>query len=202
MSYSPAVSVILTIVFAVTGTGYLLRVVRGSGSGDGIGRMSDVMHVVMSMAMLAVPWSWGMTYLPPGLQMLVFGLATAFYLALFVAGPVSAEATDHHAGRATLAYHVVMMGSMIVMAVMMSGMGSGGSMSMPGMDMSGGATDMGGATSWTRVASVVFAVVLAAGALWQLVRLVRPAHEHSGARVDAALLLVMSAGMALAFAQS
>lgn len=200
MSFSPATAVILTVLFSVTGIGYLVRALRGGGGS--IGRTSDVLHVVMSFAMLAMPWAWGMTVLPPVLQMFVFGLATLFFAGLLFVGPTVGEATDHHSGFGPLAYHVVMMGSMIVMAIMMNGMASGGGASMPGMVMSGSRVDTSGTDAWTGVAGVVFVVVFAAGAVWQLVRLVRPAHMHPGARVNSALLLLMSGGMALAFVPS
>ena len=201
MPYSPVVAVILTVLFSVTGIGYLVRAIRDGGGA--IGRTSDILHIVMSIAMLAMPWAWGMTFLPPPLQMFLFGLATLFFVGLLFVGPSAGEATDHHSGCASLVYHVVMMGSMIVMAVMMSGMSSGSAMSMPGMDMgSGSGMDMSGSSAWTSVVSVIFVVIFAVGAIWQLIRLFRPAHVHVGARTNAALLLAMSAGMAVAFVQS
>lgn len=200
MSYSPAVAVILTVLFSVTGAGYLLRAIRDSGA---IGRTSDILHIIMSAAMLVMPWAWGMTFLPPLLQIVIFSLATLFFIGLLFVGPVAGEATDHHAGRASLVYHVVMMGSMIVMAVMMSGMSSGPAMTMPGMDMGNGSgMNMGASSAWTGPLSVIFVAIFGAGALWQLVRLIRPPHLHPGARANAALLLVMSVGMALAFIPS
>jgi len=108
-----------------------------------------------------------------------------------------------------------MMASMVVMAVMMGGWpvagSSGGSMSgsMPGM--SGGSMNgMSGGTSSSRIAtgssgeqvlSWLFVVVFAAATIWLLVRVIGAISRGAGwpRWATDAVLLMMSAGMALAF---
>jgi hypothetical protein len=203
-----ATSILISAVFALTGAGYLVRAVLGGASG--IGRVSDLLHVLMSVAMLSMPWGWGMVF-PTTLQEIVFGLATAFYVVLAISGPsglgdAAPTAHAHHAGRGSLVFHAVMMAAMVLMAVQMSGSMTGASMSMPGMVMgsgAGGGVDTSG-TAWT-VLGWALAVFFGLAALRYLVALVRPVRAGervlgAGAvRTNAALLLLMSAGMAVAF---
>lgn len=202
MSHSLPLSVLLTVVFAVTAVGYLGFTVR-SGS-TGVSWLSDVFHVLMSVAMLAMPWSWGTTLAPPVLQVVVFAAATLFYLVLTLGhGRYGGHA--HHgpggSGRLVVAYHVVMMAAMIVMGVMMLPMAGGTAMSMPDMDMTGGGGSMHAAwAGWTPIRWVLV-VVFAAATVWLLARLTASARvrQHPLARLDGVLLLLMSAGMALSF---
>ncbi|PCN48190.1 hypothetical protein Csp2054_08530 [Curtobacterium sp. 'Ferrero'] len=202
MSHALPLSTALTVLFALTGAGYLAFACR-PGS-DGVARVSDVLHVLMSVAMLAMPWSWGMTVAPPVLQVVVFGIGTAFYLVLVLSGGRLGR-HDHHgpggSGRLVLGYHVLMMGAMVVMGVMMLPTGSGSAMSMPGMRMSSGHAMSGSTWSgWTPV-SWAFVVLFGLATLWLLVRVATSARVrlHPLARVDGVLLTLMSAGMALAF---
>jgi hypothetical protein len=201
VSHSLPLSVLLTVLFTVTALGYLgFAFLPGS---TGISRVSDVFHVLMSVAMLAMPWSWGMTLAPPTLQIIVFAVATLFYLVLTLTrGRYGSH--DHHgpggSGRLVLGYHVVMMAAMVVMGVMMLPM-AGGAMSMPEMDMDSGGHSMHGSWSrWTPI-SWILVVVFAAATVWMLVRVIASARvlQHPLARLDGVLLLLMSAGMALAF---
>ncbi|KQR32720.1 MULTISPECIES: DUF5134 domain-containing protein [Curtobacterium] len=201
MSHSLPLSVLLTVLFAVTAVGYLGFAFRPGSSG--VARVSDVFHVLMSVAMLAMPWAWGMTLAPPTLQILVFGLATSFYLVLTL-GSSRYGSHEHHgpggSGRLVLGYHVVMMAAMTLMGVMMLPMAGGASMSMPEMDMTGSGHSMHTSWSgWTPV-SWVLVVVFAIATVWMLVRLIASARvrQHPLARLDGVLLLLMSAGMALA----
>lgn len=197
MSYSPQVSVLLTVAFTVTGLGYAGFALRSGGSP--VARVGDLLHLLMSAAMLAMPWPWGMQVAPPMVQMLVFGLGAVFFSILLVAGKRVAG-HGHEGGRVVLGYHVVMMAAMVVMALLMQGGGSGAMASMPGMDMG---SSIGGLTmspALTAVSWLLVAVFVAA-AVWMFVRLVsagRSAHPVL-ARAEDALLLMMSAGMALAF---
>jgi hypothetical protein len=199
------IALVISVLFAVTGVGYLVRAVVGGS--DGVGRVSDLLHVLMSVAMLSMPWGWGMVF-PTTLQELVFGLATLFYVVLAVRPTGSVDGhTSHHAGRGSLVFHALMMAAMVLMAVQMSGsMSAGASMSMPGMDMSSGSgsgVDTSGA-AWT-VLGWVLVVFFATAALRYLMVLVRPIGRGvrsigvGGVRVNAALLLLMSVGTAIAF---
>lgn len=202
MSHSLPLSVVLTVLFTVTAVGYLGFASRPGSTG--ISRVSDVFHVLMSVAMLAMPWSWGMTLAPPTLQIIVFAVATLFYL-VFTLGSGRYGSHEHHgpggSGRLVLGYHVVMMAAMVVMGVMMLPRAGGAAMSMPEMDMSSGGHSMHGSWSgWTPI-SWILVVVFAAATAWLLVRLIASARvrQHPLARLDGVLLLLMSAGMALAF---
>ena len=202
MSHSLPLSVLLTVLFTVTALGYLGFAFRPGSTG--ISRVSDVFHVLMSIAMLAMPWAWGMTLAPPTLQILVFGLATSFYLVLTL-GSSRYGGHEHHgpggSGRLVLGYHVVMMAAMTLMGVMMLPMAGGTSMSMPEMDMSSGGHGMHGSWSgWTPI-SWVLVVVFSVATVWMLARLIASARvrQHPRARLDGVLLLLMSAVMALAF---
>ncbi|QKS19429.1 DUF5134 domain-containing protein [Curtobacterium sp. Csp1] len=193
---------LLTVLFTVTALGYLGFAFRHGSTG--VSRVSDVLHVLMSIAMLAMPWSWGMTFAPPTLQIIVFAVATLFYLVLTL-GSSRYGSHEHHgpggSGRLVLGYHVLMMAAMVVMGVMMLPMAGGAAMSMPEMDMSSGGHSMHGSwTGWTPISWILVAL-FAAATIWMLVRLIASARvrQHPLARLDGVLLLLMSAGMALAF---
>lgn len=202
MSHSLPLSGLLTALFTVTTLGYLGFAFRPGSTG--ISRVSDVFHVLMSIAMLAMPWSWGMTLAPPTLQIIVFAVATLFYLVLTLGGGRYGS-HEHHgpggSGRLVLGYHVVMMAAMVVMGVMMLPMAGGAAMSMPEMNMGSGGHSMHGSWSgWTPISWILVAL-FAAATVWMLVRLIASARvrQHPLARLDGVLLLLMSAGMALAF---
>ena len=202
MSHSLPLSVFLTVLFTVTALGYLGFAFRPSSTG--VSRVSDVFHVLMSVAMLAMPWSWGMTLAPPTLQIIVFALATVFYLVLTL-GSGRYGSHEHHgpggSGPLVLGYHVVMMAAKVVMGVMMLPMAGGVSMSMPEMDIAG--SGHGSHVSWSGWTPIswVLVALFAAATVWLLVRLIASARirQHPLARLDGVLLLLMSAGMALAF---
>jgi hypothetical protein len=202
VSHSLPLSVLLTVVFTVTAVGYLGFAFRPGTTG--VPRVSDVLHVLMSVAMLAMPWSWGATLAPPTLQIIVFALGTLFYLVLTI-GTGRYRDHGHHgpggAGVLVSAYHVVMTASMVLMGVMMLPTVGGAAMTMPDMDMTGGGQGTHASwTGWTPV-SWTLVVVFAVATVWLLVRLVGSARvrQHPLARVDGVLLLLMSAGMALSF---
>lgn len=202
MSHSLPLSVLLTVLFTVTALGYLGFAFRPGSTG--ISRASDVFHVLMSVAMLAMPWSWGMTLAPPTLQIIVFAVATLFYVVLTLGhGQYGGHA--HHgpggSGRLVLGYHVVMMAAMVVMGVMMLPMAGGAAMSMPEMDMGSGGHSMHGSWSGWVPISWALVVVFSVATVWLLARLIASARvrQHPLARLDGVLLLLMSAGMALAF---
>lgn len=202
MSYSLPLSVLLTVLFTVTALGYLGFAFR-PGSTE-VSRLSDILHVLMSVAMLAMPWPWGLTLAPPTMQIIVFAVATLFYLVLTL-GSGRYGSHEHHgpggSGRLVLGYHVVMMAAMVVMGVMMLPMAGGAAMSMPEMDMgSSGHIVHVSWSGWTPI-SWILVVVFTATTLWILVRLTTSARvrQHPLARLDGVLMLLMSAGMALAF---
>lgn len=205
MSYKTPIAVVLTALFLVAAVGYLALGVRRRD--DATSRVGDLLHVAMSLAMLSMPWSWGRDVAPPMLQIIVFGLATGYFGVLLVGGDRFAGHAHHGTGnerRALLGYHVVMMAAMVVMGLMMRDMHSSGGAdhSMPGMNM--GSSSMSGmsmqtGTGWT-VTSWILVAVFGIATVALVARWVRTTEHHALlAAAEAALLVLMSAGMALAF---
>ncbi len=129
---------VVTVLFGLSAAEclYSLRGHRGWVSGVG-----HVLHVVMSIAMLVMAWPIGMG-LPTRSPMLFFAVATVWFIAI-------AAVSKDPAARLGNQYHAVMMGAMAWMyAAMDSALLSGGASdgataspaSMPGMDMSAGAS--------------------------------------------------------------
>lgn len=211
MAASSTLSIVVVVLFGGTGVGYLLRAIVGTP--EDINRVSDLLHVFMCIAMMAMPWGWSIAF-PPSSQVIVFGLGAAFYLVLALRRSAVLSAADyhsaHHAGRGSLVYHALMMAAMVFTAVEMSGSSSGASMSisMPDMEMSAGhGLGLGADTKWLAGTTLDWALVIFFGiaTAWYLVRLIRPTGHGqrsisaAEARVNATLLLSMSADMALAF---
>lgn len=218
MSYPLPLAVALTVLFALCTLGYgALLFVRGAAWQE---RSVSLAHLLMSVAMLAMPWSWGEWVAPAAAQLVVFGLGAAFFLVLLALPDLRPSLTSgapgsHHAthtGPLQLGYHAVMMAAMVVMAGGMLGMGGGGGTddtamdSMPGMNMGG--TSSSGASAGAQASAgssstvyVLLAVIFVAGAIWAAFRVLRAVRAHrSRAQVlSDSLLVLMSAGMALAF---
>jgi hypothetical protein len=213
-SYPLPLAIVLTIVFSLSTIGFaaLLFARRASL----LDRVIAAVHVLMSIAMLAMPWSWGMRVSPPLAQVIVFSAVTALFLALLVAPELRATIGDaqrhthaEHLGPLLISYHALMGAAMVVMgAAMLMGTTrhSGFAMeSMPGMQMSGGGA-MSSASSASagmpagtmQIAYWVLAVLFAAGAVWTFARSVRARRQGLSPTSDI-LLSTMSAGMALAF---
>ena len=136
--------VVLTVLFGGSGLFLLAQLIRAR---EVRARVDDGTHVLMCVSMLAMTYPWG-DHWPVAPQLIVFGLATLWFLAqLFV--PPAAGGHRHGAGAArivALLYHAVMMAAMVWMVGLMptlmghstAGTGDGGGMSgtsMPGMTM-------------------------------------------------------------------
>jgi hypothetical protein len=247
VSYPTALAIAVTVLSAVSGIGFLALLVRprDGGPDGGQDRIAAGLHVLMAYAMIAMPWSWGALAAPPLAQIIVFGLATAYFVVLLLlprpagdvpsGGRLPRDRSPHaHGVRVDpllAAYHAVMMAAMVAMAAMMLDMptsGAGhdaGSMNgMPGMSdmpgMSGGsagdATGTSAASGTDTLIAWTAIVLLALGAVWMLVRIIRTqrtdtdatdaGHTDTGRtdsrrwdRLTDASLLVMSVGMLLAF---
>lgn len=203
MSYSTPEAVVLTVLFACTAVGYAVLGIRQRT--DAPAGISDVLHVVMSLAMLSMPWSWGAKVASPTLQIIVFGLAALYFAVLLAGGDRFGGHTHHGTGlerQVMLGYHVVMMAAMVVMGLIMRDMPHSGS----GMDMVGMTSDkpmpstmtMHLATGWT-VTSWVLVVVFVIATCALVVRWLRSAERHlRTTQFESTLLVLMSAGMALA----
>lgn len=208
MSYSPTVAVLLTALFGVTGIAGIYRSVLAL---DGIDRASNIVHLVMSFAMLSMPWSWGLTIFPAGWQIAVFSVATAFYVAVLVIRPqaVAGSTAGHHSRPSLLAYHAAMMSSMVLMGIVMldtDGMsGMAGTTRLKGTNemarpaASGGSMSMHLST-WENIASVILGVGFVAAALWFLVDFACGLRMSDGRRTfDAGVSALMAVGMSVAF---
>lgn len=205
------IAVALTVIFAVTGVAGVYRIIFAL---DTIDRISNILHLVMSVAMLSMPWAWSLRIFPADVQIVVFSLATAFYLALLILRPdaIAGPTVGHHSRPPLLAYHAVMMGSMIVMGVLMRGMGSmsearggrtgsgGGSMPRMGHPMNHSPGMMMQISAWESVTSIVLGIGFALAAVWfviDLVRMLRMAQRRH--TFDVAVSALMAIGMSLAF---
>ena len=212
-----AVAWLLTGIFSITGVYSLIRAGRGGAATD---RLSYGAHVLMSAAMVAMSWSWGMR-IPATVEIVVFSLAALFYGYLLVAAPQAHAGPGgaHHSGPALIGYHVGMMTSMVWMAIAMgramgsrmAGMGEGGTAAMGGMEPavtsplnSGpGPAEMTGMTlpDWVRGVDLGWTVGFAAAAGWFAVRLIRrPAGTPLERIMDTIVSLLMAVGMAGSFA--
>ncbi|MDN5668486.1 MAG: DUF5134 domain-containing protein [Renibacterium salmoninarum] len=208
MITDPALQWSITVLFTVTGLYSLIRIAI---AGSSIDRTSNILHVLMSASMLSMPWSWGMT-VPMSWQMIVFGLAALWYLALAVLKP-TAEAgpgDGHHGSRGLLLYHAFMMAAMVWMAFAMERAMAGmhGGAEMPGMEM----PEMGlstlpidsGTAAWASAVSITLAVLFTGAALWLAARWIAQIVRGGWAKhwllvVDPAFSALMAAGMALYF---
>lgn len=207
MSYSPAIAVLLSVLFTLTGVAGVYRSIVAI---DTIDRISNIVHLVMSVAMLSMPWSWGLTIFPAAEQITVFSLAAACYLALLIIRPqaVAGPTAGHHSTPILLAYHATMMGSMIVMGVLMLDMG--GMSDTSGMSgMTHPATHSSDVSmhlsTWETAVSVILGAGFAVATLWFLLDLARGLRTSrlrtSGPHrtFDTSVSVLMAAGMSIAF---
>lgn len=115
MIASPHLSWLLTAVFAATGLWFLVRCVR-SVAGTPVpgitGRVSCAACAVMSMAMIGMSWSWGMS-LPVWPQVAVFALATVWFAVL------ATHSRRPKSGRLPHVHNALMMAAVIWMIATM-----------------------------------------------------------------------------------
>ncbi|QDZ13572.1 DUF5134 domain-containing protein [Humibacter ginsenosidimutans] len=205
------IAVVVTVLFAITGAYCLVRVAVGY---SWIDRVSNGVHVVMSLVMLAMPWPW-VSVFATAAQIAFFTAAALWYvyLALFDVHADAGPGEGHHRGPALLWYHAGMMAAMVWMAVAMTPFAA--QPQMPGMDMShmqmtmssgSGMTAMTAGQPWAITITWVFGILFCLATLWFLIRLVRQAiaaDSLSGREgvvlLDSLVSAVMAAGMAIAF---
>lgn len=151
MISDPILQWILSAVFLGTGLVYLVRVVRGRSLS---GRVGDILHLLMSAAMFAMVWEWGMA-LPIWPQAILFALAAAWFLAVALMPRLAAAMDHHHAHepRWVWWYHVVMMGAMSWMLLAM----------LPPAGAGGEHMHHGGLELWNALIGLGFLVLLLAG---------------------------------------
>ncbi|WP_331740246.1 DUF5134 domain-containing protein (plasmid) [Streptomyces sp. NBC_01005] len=135
--------------------------------------LAHVLHAVMSLAMFAMSWSWGMD-LPGMPQVIFFSAVAVWFVVTALVLPNGPESRVRAlAGRLP---HAVMTGAMAWMVAAMSSdvsmgaSGAGQAHDMPGMDMSapGALATMTLSSTGDRWSAGLLALVLLALALWWL----------------------------------
>lgn len=113
---------VLTVVFAGTAL-YSLFALVSSPTRTGsralprpVARVGYSLHVVMSVAMIAMAWPWGMS-IPLVPQIIVFALAAGWFLVVAVVR--WRRPGGEHDSRAALIAHAAMMGAMVWMLAVM-----------------------------------------------------------------------------------
>jgi hypothetical protein len=115
MTESPLLRWILTVLFIATAAWFLLQALRrGLCVSE---RISSTSHVAMSVLMVPMAWPWGM-HLPATPQIVLFGLATLWFLALAI-GSARFRAGRSHGGRLAQLHHAVVMAAMVWMVALM-----------------------------------------------------------------------------------
>lgn len=198
---------IVTALFVLSAAECLFAIATGPRTWTHVVR--DLLHLIMSVAMVAMAWPWGAT-LPTTGPMVFFLLAAVWFVAVGFTG------VGH---RVVNGYHALMMLAMAWMYAVMNGNllpGQGGTAhgahdmksphtSMPGMDMSGmdASSSGGGYPAWIAAINWLCTIGFAIAALWWLYRCfavrkaepTQPWHRFLGAARQA----MMAAGMAIMF---
>jgi hypothetical protein len=207
---------VLFTVFAATAVYYLIKAVTPAPVAD---RVSCGWHAVMSVAMVSMLWTWGMST-PPVLGILVFSAAALWFVFLALFGTPTAGVGAHRIHRSAW-YHVAMMASMVWMSVSMSmsdtmtggvihsdaaGASMAGMAEMPGMDMSAASLPAAGPPSWIAYISLGSAVLYLVATAWFVSALVRSFTQspaagaaHQGNLIGCGASALMAAGMAAFF---
>ncbi|GAA4905436.1 uncharacterized protein DUF5134 [Actinomycetospora succinea] len=176
-----------TALFVLTGAYAFVRYVRittgathAARGSDGEARAVELLHLLMSIAMIAMAWGWsgGPTSGSGVVQLVVFGVLTVLF------GGLAAVARDR--GRAvSRAAHALMSGAMVWMVATMpllmghsgdDGGSGGGHAGHGGSEAADGAAMVmppAPAPGWVVVATVVLALLLAAAAVRWGVAVVR-----------------------------
>jgi hypothetical protein len=175
---SPALVLVFTAVFTVTGLRAALRLLARAPAGD---RTADVSHLLMSIAMVGMAWGWpsGPDAAAATVQLVVFGvLAVVFAVRLL-------EQAEHPSPYG--ASHLIMAAAMVWMVL-----------AMPAAPGHGG---HGAASALAQSVTVGFVVLLCATAVVLVPRRARvpvPAAPEARAlpRLDLAGQVLMRGGMA------
>jgi len=199
---TPLTASVATVVFSALGIWFAGRVVSGRDVPD---RVSNLLHLLMSGAMAAMPWSFAAPALP---QVVVFSAGAFWYAgaALFRPSSDARLGLGHgaHGRIAGLWYHAGMMLAMVWMAVAMIPESASADMGgMSGMTHGLAATGsaMTGDAPWALAVSIALGAAFAGATLWLAGLLIREAAGHAR-RLEIADLTastVMAAGMSYVF---
>jgi hypothetical protein len=199
---TPLTASVATVLFSTLGIWFAGRAVTGRDVPD---RVSNLLHLLMSGAMVAMPWSWAVPALP---QVVVFSIGAFWYAgtALFQPSSDAGIGLGHgaHGRAAGLWYHAGMMVAMVWMAVVMipatasADMGGMAGMSHAG---SGPGSAMTGDAPWALAVSIGVGAVFAGATVWLATLLIREAAGPArGLEVaDLTASTVMAAGMSYVF---
>jgi hypothetical protein len=194
---TPLTASVAATVFSLLGLWFTGRVVTGRDVPD---RVSNLLHLLMSGAMLAMPWSWGLPALP---QVVVFSAGAFWYAgaALFRPSSDARLGLGHgaHGRVAGLWYHAGMMLAMVWMAVaMIPATASADPGGMAGMTHAAAAgTALTGDVPWALAVSIALGACFAGAAVWLAALLIREAAgaAHHLEVADLAASTLMAAGM-------
>lgn len=193
---------VAAIVFSTLGVWFAGRVVTGRDVPD---RISNLLHLLMSGTMVAMPWSWAVPALP---QVVVFSAGAFWYAgaALFRPSSDALVGAWHgaHGRVAGLRYHAGMMLAMVWMAVAMipatAAPDPGGMAGMTHAGVASGST-MTGDAPWALAVSIALGTAFAGAVVWLAGLLIReavgPARRLEVA--DLAASTAMAAGMSYVF---
>jgi hypothetical protein len=203
---SPAVQWTLSLVFAVT-AGYYVYRPAARRVGGWKAALDDALHVLMSVAMVAMVWPWGMA-VPVMLYIVTFTAAMLWFVARALFTTSTLNPIGHHDSCGQAWYHAAMMAAMIwmglAMSVAMTGVPSGkattgaAAAQMPGMDMGAGPASAGAPSPpplWIYVPSVALAIGFGVAAVWFVVAQLR---DRRVSALSGAASGLMAAGMAFA----
>ncbi|WP_329408082.1 DUF5134 domain-containing protein [Nocardia vinacea] len=198
MITDPVLKWAATVAFVVTAVFWAVR--AGARSATIPSRVTGVLHVVMSLAMLAMVWP-RLPSVSTVAGMTVFAIASAIFLVLL--------ATRHDHGIDN-GYHALMVATMVWMYAVMDPSMVGGTHTSSGggsMDMGGGTTMSMPTTMTMRLPSWAGYLDLAIGLVYVTTATVWVAYTYQGALADddharrrtGAMQAVMAAAMAVMF---
>lgn len=199
---TPLTASVATVLFGALSVWFAGRVVSGRDVPD---RVSNLLHLCMSGAMVAMPWSFAVPALP---QVVVFSAGAFWYAgaALFRPASDARLGLGHgaHGRVAGLWYHAGMMLAMVWMAVtMIPATASADMTGMAAMTHAHGAAGsaLTGDAPWALALSIALGAAFAGATLWLATLLIREA-VGAARRIEVADLAastVMAAGMSYVF---
>jgi hypothetical protein len=198
---TPLTASVATVVFSVLSAWFAGRLVTGRDVPD---RVSNLLHLLMSGAMVAMPWSFAAPALP---QVVVFSAGAFWYAGAALFRPSSDALLGlGHSAHGRVAghwYHAGMMLAMVWMAVAMipdtASSDAGGMAGMIHANAGGGA--LTGDDPWALAISIALGAAFAGATVWLAGLLIREAVGHAR-RLEVADLTastVMAAGTSYAF---